>query len=308
MGRGGHRGSLAEARPARRRASRGPRHACCAPCGTPRPPSLTPPVPAARPRARRRRATPGPRKPRGPPPPSPSRAVQASDALSAQPCTIARPDRHECPCGDRSTRRSSGVCIYGLRSCPGAIASREPGCVAGARPQIGAADAPRARLCGRGPAVWQGRGRLAGADRAHDDRQRTRKRPKELWEDRPVDSTRLRTSPESRRASLVPRSLALRPSNLAPGPVPSITRRAGLAVRTAPSGKTKCSRRGYAATMALSTNARRMATKLSPTFPPMWTVCGHPSLDGVAILGPSVADTHRYPPEATSCGRSLPGS
>ncbi len=163
MGRGGHRGSLAEARPARRRASRGPRHACCAPCGTPRPPSLTPPVPAARPRARRRRATPGPRKPRGPPPPSPSRAVQASDALSAQPCTIARPDRHECPCGidPRGVRRecASTACAHvqerspagspavwqgrGRRSAPRMRRGR--GCVAGAR------------LCGRGAAVWLGR-------------------------------------------------------------------------------------------------------------------------------------------------------
>ena len=49
-------------------------------------------------------------------------AAQASDAHSAQPCTIARPDRQRCQCGDPSTRRSSGMCIYGLHNhVPGQV-------------------------------------------------------------------------------------------------------------------------------------------------------------------------------------------
>src|SRR6476469_438418 len=54
----------------------------------------------------------------------------------------------------------------------------------------------------------------------------------------------------------VPRSPALRPANLVPGTVPRITPRTGLAVQSAPSGKTKCTAGTIVATTGLSTNVR----------------------------------------------------
>ena len=54
----------------------------------------------------------------------------------------------------------------------------------------------------------------------------------------------------------VPRSLALRPSNLVPGTVPGIAPLAGLAVRTCPFGQDEMYGRGPRATTALSTNFR----------------------------------------------------
>ena len=78
-------------------------------------------------------------------------------------------------------------------------------------------------------------GRASGPDRF--GLPRTRKRPKELVGGPPVVSQRLRTSPESLRSARDPRSTALRPSNPAPGTVPRIAPRCGLAVRTCPFGQ-----------------------------------------------------------------------
>src|SRR5688572_7787215 len=65
-----------------------------------------------------------------------------------------------------------------------------------------------------------------------------RKRPKELVRG---PASRLADGSEQvrslRRSAQVPRSLALRPSNLVPGTVPRIAPRCGLAVRTRPFGQ-----------------------------------------------------------------------
>ena len=74
---------------------------------------------------------------------------------------------------------------------------------------------------------------------------------------------------------LVPRSPALRPANLVPGTVPRIAPRTGLAVQSAPSGKTKCTVGGLVATTGLSTNLSQSAGKLSPNLTPLWTLCGY---------------------------------
>ena len=74
---------------------------------------------------------------------------------------------------------------------------------------------------------------------------------------------------------LVPRSPALRPANLVPGTVPRIAPRTGLAVQSAPSGKTKCTVGALVATTGLSTNLSQSAEKLSPNLTPLWTLCGY---------------------------------
>jgi len=74
---------------------------------------------------------------------------------------------------------------------------------------------------------------------------------------------------------LVPRSPALRPANLVPGTVPRIAPRTGLAVQSAPSGKTKCTVGALVATTGLSTNLSQRAEKLSPNLTLLWTLCGY---------------------------------
>jgi hypothetical protein len=74
---------------------------------------------------------------------------------------------------------------------------------------------------------------------------------------------------------LVPRSPALRPANLVPGTVPRIAPRTGLAVQSAPSGKTKCTVGALVPTTGLSTNLQAIGGKLSPNLAPLWTLCGY---------------------------------
>ena len=83
--------------------------------------------------------------------------------------------------------------------------------------------------------------------------------------------------PDRRR---VPRPPALRPADPVPGTVPRIAPRCGLVVRTAPSGKTKCTSRGAAATTALSTKLLFGGRKLSPRLWQVWMVCGQYGAQG----------------------------
>src|SRR6202795_1800712 len=98
------------------------------------------------------------------------------------------------------------------------------------------------------------------------------------------------TGPEAANKSAVPgrrrvpRSPALRPANLVPGTVPRITPRTGLAVQSAPSGKTKCTAGAHCTTTGLSTNLQDVCRELSPNFGAMWTVCGYTRAGGTACV------------------------
>jgi hypothetical protein len=87
------------------------------------------------------------------------------------------------------------------------------------------------------------------------------------WEDRPVVSHRLRTSPESLRSARDPRSVALRPSNPVPGTVLRITPLAGLAVRTCPFGRDEMYRPGLPSDNRLIHELHANLPALIPDFP-----------------------------------------
>jgi hypothetical protein len=112
--------------------------------------------------------------------------------------------------------------------------------------------------------------------RAHESARRN------WWEDHHVVSQRLRTSPESLRSARDPRSTALRPSNPAPGTVPRIAPRCGLAVRTCPFGHDEMYPPGPSGHNSLIHELRPNRRWLIPEFPAdvdgMWTATGATSM------------------------------
>ena len=84
------------------------------------------------------------------------------------------------------------------------------------------------------------------------------------------------TGPEATNKSavsgrrLVPRSPALRPANLVPGTVPRIAPRTGLAVQSAPSGKTKCT----VGAMSPQRACPRTCGQGPKSYPRTWSQCG----------------------------------
>ena len=111
-------------------------------------------------------------------------------------------------------------------------------------------------------------GRRTARNGAHESARRN------WWEDR----WSMRTGSEQVRSRYAPpRSLARRPCGRRTrflGPSRGSLPGAAWRFAPAPSGKTKCTGRGRAATTALSTNFGRMLLGLSPNFHRMWTTCG----------------------------------